>query len=119
MKFCEKCHKEVKYKIVNEEVNYNINNQSISIKCDVPRCNECGEELNDNDLFEKNSKLARDKYIENYNIITVDEIKSLLNILGVSATELSEQLGWDKMTIARYLSGKLPAVEHSNKLKEL
>lgn len=119
MKYCEKCKKEVQWKVVNEKVKSTINDKDIIIQCDVPRCSECGEELNDNDLFEKNSKIAREKYITQYNVITIDDIKGILDRLSISDIELSEKLGWSKLTITKYLAGKLPTVEHSNKLREL
>lgn len=118
-KYCENCHKEVKAKIEREEVKYTIANSQIIIECDVPRCLECGEELNDNDLFEKNSKIARDKYIEEFDILSIQEIKDILNKYDIGATILSKVLEWGDITITRYLNGKLPSKAYSDKLREI
>lgn len=118
-KYCENCHKDVNAKIEREEVKYTIANSQVIIECDVPRCVECGEELNDNDLFEKNSKLARDKYIEQFNILSVQEIKDIINKYDIGATILSKVLGWGDITITRYLNGKLPSKIYSDKLREI
>ena len=118
-KYCEHCHKEVKYKIGIEEVKYTIANSSVTIKCEVPRCIECGEELNDNDLFEKNAKLAKEEYMNKYNILTVDEIKNILNKYDIGATVLSKVLEWGDITITRYIKGKLPSKNYSDKLREI
>ena len=118
-KYCEHCRKEVEYKVGIEEVKYTIANSSVTIKCEVPRCIECGEELNDNDLFEKNAKLAKEEYMNKYNILTVDEIKNILNKYDIGATVLSKILEWGDITITRYIKGKLPSKNYSDKLREI
>lgn len=118
-KYCEHCRKEVEYKVNIEEVKYTIANSSVTIKCEVPRCIECGEELNDNDLFEKNARIAKDTYMKDYNILTVDEIKSILNKYDIGATVLSKVLEWGDITITRYIKGKLPSKAYSDKLREI
>lgn len=119
IKYCENCHKEVKATIKSEEVKYTIANSQVVIQCDVPRCLECGEELNDNDLFEKNSKFARDKYITQYNILSIQEVKDIVNKYDIGATILSNVLGWGEITITRYLNGKLPSKVYSDRLREI
>lgn len=119
IKYCENCHKDVRAIIASEEVKHTIANSQVIIQCDIPRCLECGEELNDNELFEKNSKLARDKYIEQYNILSIQEIKDIINKYDIGATILSKVLGWGDVTITRYLNGKLPSKTYSDKLREI
>lgn len=119
LKYCENCKKNVGTKVSNEDAKYTIANSQVTIKCDVLRCLECGEELNDNELFEKNSKLARDKYIEEYNIVSAQEIKDILNKYDIGATILSKILGWGDITITRYLNGKLPSKIYSDKLRKI
>lgn len=119
IKYCESCHKEVEFKILKEEVKFTIANSQVIVSCDVPRCIKCGTELNDNDLFEKNSKLARDKYIIQYNILSIQDIKDILNKYDIGATILSKVLGWGDITITRYLNGKLASKTYSDRLREI
>lgn len=118
-KFCEECQKEVETIIVNEDIEYFINNISIKLKCDICRCKECGQELNDNELFEKNCKAARNVYANKYNIIGTQEIKDIMDKNNIGIKEISEKLRCPELTIEKYLNGKLPTIEHSNILKEL
>lgn len=119
IKYCEHCHKEVISIIEKEDVKYTIANSQVIIKCDVIRCSECKEELNDNNLFEMNSKLARDRYIEEFNILSIQDIKDILNKYDIGATILSKVLEWGEITITRYLNGKLPSKVYSDRLREI
>ncbi|AGX44378.1 hypothetical protein [Clostridium saccharobutylicum] len=42
-----------------------------------------------NELFEMNSKLAKDKYIEQFSILSIQDIKDILNKYDIGATILS------------------------------
>ena len=119
LKFCEHCKKNVESTITKEDINYTIHGKPVMLKSDVIRCKDCGEELNDNELFEVNSKLAREKYIKQYNIVSPNEILSLLHLYNISPSVLSIIIFNNNMTIKKLCSGKLPTPEESEKLKEI
>lgn len=119
IRYCENCHKEVEVKVTKEFVKYTIANSGIDVECEIPRCLECNNEVSDSELFERNSKKAKEKYIKDFKILSIDEIKDLLIKYEIGATVLSKVLNWGDVTITRYLKGKLPSKTYSDKLREI
>jgi uncharacterized phage-associated protein len=52
-------------------------------------------------------------------IISVEEIKGILNDFNIGKKPLSKLLGWGETTIIRYIEGDVPTLEYSNKLKTI
>jgi len=52
-------------------------------------------------------------------IITVDEIKLILDTYRIGKKPLAKLLGWGETTIIRYIEGDIPTKEYSNKLKTI
>lgn len=50
-------------------------------------------------------------------IITIDEIKMILENYRIGKKPLAKLLGWGETTIIRYIEGDIPTKEYSNKLK--
>jgi len=119
LKFCENCKKEVEYTRKKEDIIYVIHGKSVIFKNEVIRCKDCAKELNDNELFEVNSKLAREAYIKKYDIISSDDILHLLNLYNISPNVFSIILFNNNVTIKKLCSGKLPTKEESDKLKRI
>jgi uncharacterized phage-associated protein len=56
---------------------------------------------------------------DNDTIITVDEIKLILDTYRIGKKPLAKLLGWGETTIIRYIEGDIPTKEYSNKLKTI
>lgn len=56
---------------------------------------------------------------DNDTIITVDEIKMILDTYRIGKKPLAKLLGWGETTIIRYIEGDIPTKEYSNKLKTI
>lgn len=52
-------------------------------------------------------------------IISIDEIKKIINYYKISKRNLSLLLGWGEITITRYLNGVVPTLPKSKLLKEI
>jgi len=57
--------------------------------------------------------------LDNDEIITVDEIKQILDTYRIGKKPLAKLLGWGETTIIRYIEGDIPTKEYSNKLKTI
>ena len=52
-------------------------------------------------------------------IITVIEIRAILNNFRIGKKPLAKLLGWGETTIIRYIEGDIPTTEYSNKLRTI
>ncbi|GAA4654573.1 DUF4065 domain-containing protein [Anaerocolumna aminovalerica] len=52
-------------------------------------------------------------------IISVEEIRGILDNFNIGKKPLSKLLGWGETTIIRYIEGDVPTLEYSNKLKTI
>ncbi|HHT87611.1 MAG TPA: hypothetical protein GX002_01140, partial [Clostridiales bacterium] len=57
--------------------------------------------------------------INNEGVITVDEIKQILDEYCIGKKPLAKLLGWGETTIIRYMEGDIPTNEYSIKLRRL
>ena len=64
-KYCEKCNKEVETKIVMKSETYTVHGESIQVDAKVCVCNECGEELFDEELDNDTLLKVFDEYRKN------------------------------------------------------
>lgn len=64
-KYCEKCNKEVEAKIVTKREAYTVHGEPVQIDAKVCVCNECGEELFDEELDNDTLLRVFDKYRKN------------------------------------------------------
>lgn len=92
-----------------------------SVDCEVENayCQRCGSivyvpELNDAKL----DRMDR-AYREQQGIISVPEIKAILERYNIGAKPLATILGWGEITVLRYLKGQIPDQAHSVALSSL
>ena len=81
-------------------------------------CLECGSDFYD-DLIDYNIETANTQLRKVNNIITVDEIKEILEKYDIGKKPISVILGLGEITITRYLNGQNPTKENSDFLKEI
>ena len=117
--YCHQCDCDTQVELREELQKDTIKGITINTLVNVLFCANCGSEIyiakiNDDNL---------DKINYNYRIVTgrilVSEIEQLLEMYNIGAKPLSLLLGWGECTIPRYLSGQMPNVENSEKLKSI
>lgn len=90
------------------------------LKVEVPVCENCGNEIYDDEIEEKIREKANIIIREKKNIITCDEIKKILKKYNVSQKTMSKLLGWGEITLTRYITKNYtPNKENSDLLKKI
>ena len=90
------------------------------LKVEIPVCNNCGNEIYDEEIEDKIREKANRIIREKKNIITCDEIKKILIKYNVSQKTLSKLLGWGEITLTRYITKNYtPNKENNDLLKEI
>lgn len=116
---CLNCMDEVDYTVDRVEETYLVLDTQITILAHKARCKNCGQEVCIDELLEKDLDASYEKYRQQNNIITVDEIKELRIKRGLTQRELDELLGLQVGSIARYETGALPNIKVNKMFREM
>ncbi len=79
-------------------------------------CSVCREEVYVPEINDENVQAREDAYRAKVGLITVDEIRKIMEKYNIGAEPLSLVLGFGKVTVQRYLGGQLPSKEYSDEL---
>lgn len=82
-------------------------------------CNECGSEIFVSDIRDHNLRILDKAYREKEGLITVLEMKIILEKYDIGKRPLSLLLGWGEVTLTRYLDGNIPTKQYSDILKRV
>ena len=117
--FCEKCDNLVEYK--TKEINgiAEIKGKEYKYKRLIGICKNCGEEVSSNELNDENLNRIDTVYRKEENIITTEEINSILSKYKIGKKPLSKLLGWGEVTLIRYLNGDIPSKIYSEQLYKI
>lgn len=115
--FCENCMKDTECEYEEGLIRENID--GIEVKYLEKRyiCSICHEKVYDNETFNYNVLEANNKLREKTGLITIKEIKELSSKYDIGIKPLSLVMGLGEVTLMRYLDGKNPSKEISDKLK--
>lgn len=83
----------------------------------VAFCSECGSEVFVPDLRDENLELMDKAYRKSEELISVSEIKEILDKYDIGKRPLSQLLGWGETTLTRFVSGDIPSKAYSDMLK--
>lgn len=117
--YCESCNGYVDYNVKDTIIHEKIKDVDVAYKGTVVTCKECNSEVYVAQYDDINTKLANEEYRKIIGIITVDEIKAMMEKYNIGATVLSIILGWGEVTISRYLKGQIPSKRYSDILYKL
>lgn len=117
-KFCERCLKDTKCHVKEEVVTEVIEHQKITYLKKYYVCSECDQIIYD-DFLDYNIETINNELRKNNNIITVSEIKEILEKYNIGKKPASLVLGLGEITLTRYLDGNNPTEENSLFLKEI
>ncbi len=116
--FCIECRKETGYEIRKGQCTHCIRGQEYTFKILKAVCEECGEEVNLPGLMDSNAKSIDKQYRALEDLVSVEDINTLMEIYNIGKAPLSLALGFGEITITRYLQGQYPSVEYSNIIRK-
>lgn len=116
---CWKCHKVVPYSVVHRRRVRTIGGKDYEYQEKYGVCDICGEEITVPGLIDENERLLDDIYRVDNNLITIDEIKDIMEKYNIEKRPLSHVLGLGEHTISRYVEGAMPSKKYSDFLKRV
>lgn len=111
--FCIECRKKTEYKIEKTQCTYCIRGKEYTFDILKAVCEECGEEVNLPGLMDNNAKQIDKQYRKIEELVTIDDIQTLMNIYNIGKAPVSLALGFGEITVTRYLQGQYPSEEYS------
>lgn len=117
--FCFNCSHEEDVRIVSEEEFLDFRDVKVHVQQKHAFCCSCGAEVFPDCVVNENVSVANDAYREALGIITVSEMRIILERYDIGARPLSLLLGWGENTIERQMKHTMPDLDHSNRLKAL
>ena len=115
--FCIECRKETEYVLQKKKIVKNIRDKDYTFEITVAVCTECGEEMSIPGLIDQNVQEVDEQYRAMEGIVSIDDIKKIMDIYKIGKAPLSLALGFGEVTIPRYLEGQVPSKEYSDIIK--
>ena len=115
--FCIECRKETEYVLQKKKIVKNIRDKEYTFEITVAVCTECGEEMSIPGLIDQNVQEIDEHYRAMEEIVSIDDIKKIMDIYKIGKAPLSLALGFGEVTIPRYLEGQVPSKEYSDIIK--
>lgn len=115
--YCDVCSAERDCRIVQRDETYPVKGELITVGAEVMVCVECGTDLFNAELDERNLELAFQEYRRRKGLLGRDDIVGIRGKYGLSQRSLATLLGWSPATVARYEMGALPSVPHNEQIR--
>lgn len=116
--FCIECREETKYRIECVSCTKRIKDKEYTFRISKAICDKCGEEVNVPGLMDKNAEEIDKQFREMEKIVSVKDIKNLMEVYKIGKAPLSLALGFGEITITRYIAGQIPSKEYSDIIKK-
>jgi len=116
--FCTNCNKQVNYELRYEPVLY-FKDKEVNAERIIPFCSECGNDIFIKEIDNENLLRLCSKYKELAHFLTSKEISDFRERYKISQSELSNILGFRKMTINRYENGVIQSQAHDDILRSI
>ena len=114
--YCECCDKEVKTRIITENVSIKVLGEEVLISAQLMVCAICGAPIFNEDLDSKMLLSAYNEYRIRHKLLLPDEIKHIREQYGLSQRSFSKLLNWGDKTICRYENGSIQDKAHNSLL---
>lgn len=111
---CSNCRKRVSYHIFKRPAKTIIKDIEIKYEEYYGICDECKSEIFIPGLDDRNEDAIEEEFRKKKELITISDIKKILEKYNIEKRPLSKLLGFGELTITRYLDGQLPSVKYSN-----
>lgn len=116
--FCITCRKDTEYILKKQKVIRVIKDKEYQFFITTAICTECGSEMAIPGLIDKNIKEVDEQYRAIEEIVTIEDIESLMKIYKIGKAPLSLALGFGEVTISRYLAGQIPSKNYSDIIRK-
>ena len=110
---CSKCCKRVSYHIFKRPAKTIIKDIEIEYEEYYGLCDECQSEIYVPGLDDRNEDVIEEEFRKKKDLITISDIKKILEKYNVEKRPLSKLLGFGELTITRYIDGQLPSAKYS------
>ena len=117
--YCINCDEKQPYKLRTTREEITVRGTTFSYLEHTAYCAECGDEVYVAEVNDMNAQAREDAYRKASRLVTISEIKEILDKYKIGAGPLALVMGFGEVTITRYLSGQLPSKDHSEKLLEV
>jgi uncharacterized phage-associated protein len=94
-----------------------VRDKEYTFEITVAVCSECGEEMSIPGLLDVNVQEVDAQFRAAEGLISIADIKKLMEIYKIGKAPLSLALGFGEVTIPRYLEGQIPSKEYSDIMK--
>ncbi len=114
--YCENCKEVRKLNIKEKSNDCEIRGKKYNYLELIGYCDKCGEIVTTNRLNDENLKRLDIAFRNEENIITKEQINSILVKYKIGKKPLSKLLGWGEVTLTRYINGDIPTKPYSDEL---
>lgn len=115
--FCTECRKETTYRLREEEISRFVKDKEYRYTTIAAYCSECGERISTPGLRDKDIELFDAYYRKIEDLITIPEIRHIMDIYNIGKAPLSLALGFGEITVPRYLEGQMPSKRYSEVMR--
>lgn len=112
--FCIECRKETMYRIQRISYEKCIKGKIYEFEISEAVCENCGEPVALPGLLDSNAREVDRQYRMQEGIVSIEDIKDLMELYKIGKAPLSLALGFGEITITRYLAGQVPSKEYSD-----
>lgn len=116
--FCTACRKDTEYEVRKIAEKETIREKEYEFIFTAAICRECGGEMDLPGLMDLNIKERDRQYREAEGIISIEEIRKLMELYHIGKAPLSLALGFGEVTVARYLDGQVPSKGYSDIMRK-
>jgi putative zinc finger/helix-turn-helix YgiT family protein len=100
-------------RLIKERRSMDFRKESLEIVFHYFKCEDSGEQFTSTDLDELNTNQVYNQYRDKFNIPFPDEITRIREKYGLSATRMSEILGFGINSYRQYEAGEMPSVANA------
>jgi len=118
-RFCENCGEKTEYIVSSRQSSKTVRGINFSYSEEHADCSICGDPVYVPEIHDANIDRIEDAYRKAVGLISVEEVRNIMEKYDIGANPLSKVLGFGEVTIARYLAGQTPSKTNSDKLLQI
>lgn len=117
--YCIGCNEKTAYTVKSQRVEMEVRGTKFYYIEQTAYCRKCGEAVYVPEINDSNVLSREEAYRKAARLITVSEIRQILDKYHIGAGPLAKLMGFGEVTVNRYMGGQLPSREHSAQLLEV
>lgn len=116
---CSKCRKRVSYHVFKRPAKIIIKDTEIEYEEYYGICDECKSDIFVPGIDDRNEEVIENEFRKKRALITISDIRKILEKYDIEKRPLSKLLGFGELTITRYIDGQLPSSKYSDILLDI